>query len=49
VSGRALASMLAHYAHRFVFYLLLLDTSVRGALSYTLDRLEAERHGRKLF
>jgi hypothetical protein len=49
VSGRALASMLSHYAHRFVFDLLLIDASVCSALSYTLDRLEAECHGRKLF
>jgi len=49
VSGRAPASTLAHYAHRFVFDLLLIDASVRSALSYTLDRLEAKGHGRKLF
>jgi len=41
--------MLAHYAHRFVFDLLLIDASVRSALSYTLDPLEAKCHGRKLF
>jgi hypothetical protein len=48
VSGRAPASTLAHYAHRFVFDLLLIDASVRSALSYTLDRLEANGHGRKV-
>jgi hypothetical protein len=48
VSGRALASTITHYAHRFVFDLLLIDASVRSALSYTLDRLEAKRHGRKV-
>lgn len=44
-----MTSMLSHYAHRFVFDLLLIDASVRSALSYTLDRLEAKCHGRKLF
>jgi hypothetical protein len=40
--------MLAHYAHRFVFDLLLVDASVGSALSHTVDRLEAKGHGRKL-
>jgi hypothetical protein len=48
VSGRASASMLAHDAHRFVFDLLLVDASVRYALSHALDHLEAKGHGRML-
>lgn len=41
--------MLAHYAHRLVFDLMLVDASISTALSHALDRLEAERHGRKVF
>lgn len=40
--------MLAHYAHRFIFDLLLVNASISSTLPHTLDRLEAECHGCKV-
>jgi hypothetical protein len=40
--------MLAHYAHRFVFDLLLVDARLSRTLPHMLDRLEAECHRREV-
>jgi hypothetical protein len=40
--------MLAYYAHRFDFDLLLVYARLSRTLPHTLDRLEPKRHGRKV-